>query len=119
MLESTKASEISVLQSMGIPIICDGTWKPIESNEDFLRVLEASKATPDASVLVSELRRCYKSYLKHNDILHLLSMGPYGLTDTEIAEACSSLPVDADGGMLLEDLMRYITPGSDANVILE
>lgn len=61
-----------------------------------------------SSDLAAALRLFYKTYLGRKDILHLLKTGESPLTEEEIQDAMRMMPVDADGGMLVDDLVEFL-----------
>lgn len=62
----------------------------------------------NATDLSAALKLCYKTYLKRKDILHLLKIGDSPLTEDEIQDALRLMPIDADGGILVDDLIEFM-----------
>ena len=62
----------------------------------------------NAADLSAALELCYKTYLKRKDILHLLKIGDSPLTEDEIQDALRLMPIDADGGILVDDLIEFM-----------
>jgi len=58
--------------------------------------------------LRADLQRCYKTYLKHSDMVHLLKNGENKLTDHDIDEILLMLPTDREHGLLVDDLVEFI-----------
>lgn len=79
----------------------------ISSFEEFREVvLQIEKLTKQH--LEIKIKKCFKNYLKKSDILHILKLGNDKFTENQISEAYSIMPVDEDGGILVDHLLNFL-----------
>ncbi|KAI5172702.1 hypothetical protein PAEPH01_1792 [Pancytospora epiphaga] len=58
--------------------------------------------------MTEALKLFYKTYMKKKDLLHLLKMGNSPFTEEEIQDAMKIMPIDVDGGILIDDLAGFM-----------
>lgn len=91
----------------GYPAIGIPQNTTINSYEDFENLVKHVKNV-DKEALKKQINKCFKSYLKKKDILHILNLGDDKFSDKEINEAYRLMPVDEDGGILVDDLLDFL-----------
>lgn len=73
-------------------------FKSVISNLKELQIHEMKKI----------LKKCFKTYLKKNDLIALLKTGKDPLTESEIKEACRIMPLDVEDGIHVDDFVSFL-----------
>lgn len=79
----------------------------ISNFEEFRKVI-TDDSYIKRDVMVKSLKQCYKNYIGRGDLIQILKNGETGFSDYEVAEAIKMIPVDADGGVNVDDLAEFL-----------
>jgi len=110
--QNADGSVLERLQRIGYPVSSSSVppgmaESPVDSFDRF-KELVGSLVLMGREELSAKLKKCFRSYLKRSDITHLLKVGDNGLSEAEIPEAYRMMPADAEGGVLVDDLIEVL-----------
>lgn len=95
------------LRQIGYSINLLSPGARIGSFEEFVAVVSALR-NAQIQEMRAILKKCFKNYLRKNDLLALLQAGKDPLSDTEVREACHIIPLDREDGIHVDDFVNFL-----------